>query len=402
VKDKPLAIALAALLALAAGAACGGEQEMATDQVIIDNADAGFEVIDGKWNRSTRDEGFEGDGYLWCRGTEPWPSQGRRTSGLELVSWSFAPPRDGRYRVSAKWVASKPTDRATDAPYCVMHRDGQTLVRVNQADLSLSGRWNLLGEFDLAADSKAQVLLNTNADNTVVADAVMFEYAGAPTPRPAAPSVTRPVAGDAETDRLVFFDDFSGGLDRWIFEGPAETEIRDGALWVRPLAMPGHMAWIGRKAPASFRLEFDVTPLSESGFWLVFFCADTVEGDMFDQGQPGREGVFDRYTRNDAFACYHASYRRNRAGNCNLRKNPRMHLLAQKSDLGTLETGVPHHVVLTYRAGHILLTVNGRTFMDHTDADAPHGPGYIALRNVYDCETLYDNVALYDTGGRAD
>ena len=400
-EDKPLAIALAALLALAAGATWGGEQEMATDQFIIDNADAGFEVIDGEWNSSTRDEGFEGDSYLWCRGTEEWPSQGDRTSGLELVRWRFTPPRDGRYKVYAKWVASKPADRATDAPYSIMHRDGQSIVRVNQADLSLSGKWNLLGEFDFATDSKAQVILNTNADNTVVADAVMFEYAGEAAPRPVAPSVTPPVAED-KPGRLVFFDDFSGGLDKWIIEGPGEVEVRDGALRIKPLAMPGVYAWIKHKALAAFRLEYDVTPLSESGFWLLGFCADTVEGDMFDEGQTPREGVFNRYVRTDEFTYYHMTYRRNRMGDCNLRKCPHMELLGQKGGVGTLEKDKAHHVVLTYRDGHIQLAVDGRTFMDATDENSPHGEGYIAVRNVYDSESLYDNVALYDTGGRAD
>jgi len=389
------AIAVAAVVMPAATVAWCGESNMDSEKIIIDNSDAAFDLIDGKWNESTRDEGFEGENYLWCRGSEPWPSQGKRTSGLELVRWRFTPPRDGRYKVYAKWVASKPDDRATDAPYSIMHRDGETVVRMNQADLSLAGKWNLLGEFDFAADSKAQVILNTNADNSVVADAVMFEYAGEASPRPAAPSVTPPAAED-KPGRLVFFDNFSGGLDKWIIEGPGEVEIRDGALRIKPLPMPGIYAWMKHKAPAAFRLEYDVTPLSESGFWLLGFCGNTVEGDMFDQGQTPREGVFNRYTRSDEFRYYHITYRRNRAGDCNLRKCPHMELLGRKAGVGTLEKGEPHHVVLTYRDGHINLEVDGRTFMDATDDDSPHGEGYIAVRNVYDSESLYDNVALYD------
>jgi len=374
-----------------------GEVKMALQEVIIDNSDAGFEVIDGKWNISTRDAGFEGYDYLWCRGTEPWPSQGKRTSGLELVRWRFEPPRGGRYKVCAKWVASKPEDRATDAPYTILHRDGMTVVRVNMADLSLSGKWNLLGTFDFEKGHKAEVILNTNADNTVVADAVRFEYEG---PSSAAPRRTFPekdvYAKYAEKGKVVFAEDFEGGLENWILEGPAEVAVRDGRLWVKTLPMPGHMAWIRKKAPAAFRLEFDVTPLSESGFWLVFFCANTFDSDMFDAGQPGREGVFDRYTHNKALRCYHTSYRRNLAGNCNVRKNPGLRLVASTPDLGTLPANETHHVALTYREGRIVLAVDGRQFADYTDKETPYGAGYIALRNVYDSETVYDNVVIYD------
>ncbi len=387
-----LAAVPAFLMVFAAQAGTGGGMP---DRIIIDNDDPGFAVVDGKWNRSTRDQGFEGSCYLWSRGTEPWPSEGKRTSGLEFVRWLADLPRDGRYNVYAKWVASRSDDRATDAPYCIMHRDGETVVRVSQADLSLSGKWNPLGTFDFTKGAKAAVILNTNADNTVVADAVMFEYAGEPSPPPATREEAQPTAKGAGSP-LVFFDDFSGGLGKWVFEGPGTAQIRDGALYVKPLPMPGTMAWIATKAPAAFRLEFDMRPISASGFWLVFFCADTLDGKMFDPVQPPREGVFDRYTRNDGLRCYHTSYRRNLAGDCNLRKNPGMDLIASTPDLGTLETGVTHHVVLTYDKGRVTLAVDGRPFVDYTDSKSPYGAGYIALRNVYDCETLYDNVAVYD------
>lgn len=378
-----------------------GARTVSTQTIVIGTDSPLFEIIDGEWNRSTRDAGFEGSGYLWCRGTEAWRSQPGRTSGLELVRWRFEAPRNGRYNVWAKWVASKTSDRATDAPYTILHRDGQSVVRVNMADLALSGKWNLLGTYDFQKGRKAQVILNTNADNTVVADAVKFEYIGEPSPpREKAPPKSDLYARFAEKGKVVFAEDFTGGLDNWVLEGPGEVRIRNGQLYVNPLPMPGVMAWIRQKAPAAFRLEFDVTPLSKSGFWLIFFCADTFKGDMFDEGQGAREGVFSKYTRNDAFRCYHISYRRNTAGDCNLRKNPGMHLVATTPNLGTLETGKTHHAVLTCQKGHIKLTVDGRTFADYTDKDAPYGPGYIALRNVYDCETLYDNVVVYDIGGR--
>lgn len=378
-----------------------GDETMSSETIVIGTDSPLFEVIDGEWNRSTRDAGFEGSGYLWCRGTEPWRSQPGRTSGSELVRWRFDAPRDGRYNVYAKHVASKPSDRATDAPYAVMHRDGQSVVRVNMADMSLAAKWNLLGTFDFDKEQKAQVILATNADNTVVADAVKFEYAGEPSPqRQRALPEAELYAKFAEKGKVVFAEDFEGGLDNWVFEGPAEVDIRDGRLWVKTIPMPGHVAWIKTEAPAAFRLEFDVTPMSESGFWLVFFCSFLTETNIFEHQKHAREGVFSSYTRNKSFHGYHSSYRRNLAGNCNLRKNPGMQLLSSKGDLGTLEAGKSQHVVLTYKEGHIELAVDGRTFADYTDEEHALGAGHIALRNVYDCETLYDNIVIYDIGGQ--
>ena len=372
--------------------------------IIVDNANPEFEIIYGDhkdmWKTSTRDPGYEGPDYLWARETKEngvFRHTGR-ASGIWLVRWKLKIPRDGRYRVLAKWVASKPDDRATNTPYHIIHRDGQTLVRVNQADLSRAGKWNELGVFNFAAGHKAQVILSSAADNTVVADAVKLVYVGEAEPeRQSSDDFARACAGKG---RVVFADDFSGGLQNWIFEGAGEVAIRQGRLHIKPNAMPGHMAWIRSPAPEAFRLEFDLTPLSPSGSWLVFFCATMpAVTDVFDADLPPREGVFARYVNNEDFQCYHISYRRGESPTCNLRKNPGKVLVKQTGLEGVMPAGRTYHLTLTYKAGHIKLQVDDKVYMDYQDTENVYGAGHIALRNLYACETEYDNVVIYDITG---
>jgi hypothetical protein len=359
--------------------------------IVVDNADPGFQFVlsKGRWNKSTRDPGFEGDGYLWCKPR-------RKNLGKDIVRWCFRVPRDGRYRVSAKWVASKPTDRATDAPYTVLHREGQALVRVNMADLKLAAKWYELGTFDFLAGQDYRVLLSSYANNTVVADAIKVSWAGPPSPvaKPSAKFVEE----CAKKGKVIFADDFSGGLGGWTFEGAAETKIREGKLYVKPLYSPGQMAFLRTPAPAAFRLEFDVRPISPSGFWLVFFCCTSPGRDnLFDPGLKPREAFFDHYVANKEFQSYHISYRRNQSPTCNLRKNPGLVMLKQEKLDGVLPAGKTYHVALTYGSGRIKLTVDGKTYVEHRDEKGEaHGAGHICLRNLYQCETEYDNVVLYD------
>lgn len=385
------------LVALATGCApaasdAGGK---APADIVVDNSDPGFQFVlsESRWNKSTRDPGFEGANYLWCK---PRP----KNLGKDIVRWRFRVPQDGRYRVSAKWVASKPGDRATDAPYTVLHREGQALVRVNMADLKLAAKWNQLGTFDFLAGRDYRVLLNSYANNTVVADAVKVSWAGPPSPAPK-PS-TKFAAECAKKGKVVFADDFSGGLGGWTFEGAAETRIRDGKLYVKPLYSPGQMAFIRTPAPAAFRLEFDVRPVSPSGFWLVFFCSTSPgKKDLFDSGLKPREAFFNHYVDNPEFQSYHISYRRNESPTCNLRKNPGLVMLKQEKLKGMLPAGKTYHVALTYKAGHIKLTVDGKVYMEHQDEKgAAYAAGHICLRNLYECETEYDNVVLYDLTGK--
>ncbi|HUS92529.1 MAG TPA: DUF1961 family protein, partial [Phycisphaerae bacterium] len=196
----------------------------------------------------------------------------------------------------------------------------------------------------------------------------------------AAASAAEPTRG-----RLVLEETFDGGLGNWQPEGPHAAGVRGGKLHVKthwpddPRKQSGQFLWLKRDLPADFRVEYDVTPLSESGFFLVFFCAkgtggqDILGDELFRRYAERRD--FEKYTIGPV-NCYHISYRRNEAADCNLRKNTGKHLLKTASLKALLPRGKPAHVALTKVGGHIRLVVNGQVFMDHTDDGTLNGGVY--------------------------
>lgn len=214
--------------------------------------------------------------------------------------------------------------------------------------------------------------------------------------------------------KLVFSDDFSN-LANWAPEGPHAVSIASGQLYVKTVddkRLNGQFIWCRQDVPESFRAEFDVTPLSDSGFFLVFFCqAGTDGGDILGRNllegympagawQPYSD--WDKYTspvdraghHGSRIRGYHVSYRRNESATCNLRKNPGLNLLKSSSVEAVLPKGQTARVALVKSGGLIRLEINGLAFMEYTD-EKPYSGGRIGLRNVYDSECLYDNFRLY-------
>jgi hypothetical protein len=196
-------------------------------------------------------------------------------------------------------------------------------------------------------------------------------------------------------------------LDNWVVESwepvPAvSVACADGRLDVSTHSkLNGAMIWLRRELPANFTFEYDFTPRSPTGFFLLFFCARGVEGE--DVLSPemladrAAKTLFEKYVHGHV-GCYHVSYRRGEEANCNLRKNPGLALLRQQPLARVLPAGRTVHVRLTKQGNHVVLTVGGEVFMDYTD-DAPPslGGGRLALRQVYDSEASYSNVTLRAT-----
>ena len=208
----------------------------------------------------------------------------------------------------------------------------------------------------------------------------------------------------------VFADDFAAGLADWQSEGPNLVEVVDSRLHIRTTqaTKSGQFVWCRTSLPADFRVEYDLTPISPSGFFLIFFCVQGIDGDdilapkLFSEYSALED--FQKYTIGPING-YHISYRRNRNADCNLRKNTGKHLLVSNPIDAVLDAGNTVHVVLTKTAGRITLTVDGRTFMDHTDDGAINGGiyngGRLGLRQIYDSDGYYDNLRIYDLTGSA-
>ncbi len=209
-------------------------------------------------------------------------------------------------------------------------------------------------------------------------------------------------AGAAEGPKPpAFRDTFDRGLEHWLVEGWEEDKVQvrveDGKLRVDTQS-PEHgvMLWLKQEVLKDFVFEYDFTPLSKSGFFLVFFSQKGRKGEdiLGDEMQKERSHrtLFQKYTMGRSG--YHISYRRNEEANCNLRKNPGLQLLKQQDLKQILPAGKTVHVRLTQRGGRIRLEVGGQVFMEYTDADKPWQGGCIGLRQVYDSSGTYANVTL--------
>ena len=222
-------------------------------------------------------------------------------------------------------------------------------------------------------------------------------------------------AGAGGPGKLVFEETFDKGLENWTPEGPHVVEVKDGRLHVKTAddgRNLGQFVWCRTALPKDFRIEFDVTPASASGFFLIFFNVEGVKGedilgaDLFENYLPWKQWKpyqdWDKYTsppkrkHESRIRCYHASYRRNEQANCNLRKNPGLNLVKSNDIEALLPKDKPAHVALTKLGARIRIVVNGREFMDWTDDKDAWSGGRFGFRQVYESEGNYDNVKLYD------
>jgi hypothetical protein len=211
-------------------------------------------------------------------------------------------------------------------------------------------------------------------------------------------------------EQPVIVETFDKDLSNWVSEGPNSAEVKDGKLVLKTREKTadgkpesGQYLWLKQDLPADFRLEFDFTPVSPSGFFLLFFCAKGVEGEdiLGDKLMKEYQALpdFKKYTIGPV-NCYHISYRRNEQADCNLRKNTGKHLLSNSKVDQLIPINKTAHVVLIKQGGRITLTVDGVSFMEFTDDgklnNGIYGAGKFGFRQVYESEGQYDNFKVFD------
>jgi hypothetical protein len=220
-----------------------------------------------------------------------------------------------------------------------------------------------------------------------------------------APATARTEDVMPETTKPLYTEDFSTDLSNWVSEGAGQAEVKDGKLVIRTMekAAVGHYLWFNKDLPADFRVEYDFTPTSQSGFFLLFFCAkgtggEDILGDKLMKDYTALQD-FKKYTIGP-INCYHISYRRNQSADCNLRKNTGKHLLSSSKVDQLVPTDKAAHVVLTKQGGRISLTIDGVSFMDFTDDGklngGIYGAGKFGFRQVYESAGEYDNLKIFD------
>jgi len=131
--------------------------EETTPELVVDNTDSGFSVPSTNWFPSTSVSGFLGSNYH-ARATEPVS---------DAASWSA-----DDWEVFARWTTGG--NRATAAPYIVLHDGGSTTVTADQTQNN--GVWMSLGTYSFSTGMSQKVLLScwTSSGDFVIADGIKF------------------------------------------------------------------------------------------------------------------------------------------------------------------------------------------------------------------------------------
>lgn len=126
----------------------------------IDNVDSNI-VKTGTWTVSNV-------GGYW--GTTP-SLNANAGNGETSLKWKMKIANEAKYDVYAWWVSA--SNRASNAPYIVKHKNGTDTVRINQ---SINGsQWNRIGSFTFSGDPTEGVTLSNKVDTAgkvVNADAI--------------------------------------------------------------------------------------------------------------------------------------------------------------------------------------------------------------------------------------
>ena len=170
---------------------------------------------------------------------------------VNTVEWEFTGLTPGVYDVSATWYAN--TNRATDAPYTVYDGGGTPLDAVdinqrlapNDSTTPDGTAWELIfDDVTVSADGTLVIELSDQANNYVIADAIMVQYVGVPL---LAADTASPSAASA-VDTLQPADlqpALAIAKDLWLATGLTEAETaRLDAVNVGIAALPDRCAWL--------------------------------------------------------------------------------------------------------------------------------------------------------------
>lgn len=144
------------------GPAPGGVDPKKIPGIVIDDAQA---KATGGWSVSSSVPGFVGVGYSHDANEE---------KGRKKLEFPVKVPISGRYEVRLAYTPNP--NRATNVPVTVEHREGTTVVRVNQKQKPpLDSRFVSLGNFEFEAGERTVVVVSNNeTDGFVVVDAIQL------------------------------------------------------------------------------------------------------------------------------------------------------------------------------------------------------------------------------------
>jgi hypothetical protein len=152
-------------------------------EIILDDADTQVFSMVGSWSVGSYGKPW-GTGYHFATAG----------AGEKVATWRPYISRDSTYDVYIWWVPGD--NRATNAPYTVVHADGEDVQYVNQ---TLAGeKWVKLGTYRFKKGTEGYIKLTNNANNVVIADAVKLVNTAVKTP----PGIPQKVISTAEGSKI--------------------------------------------------------------------------------------------------------------------------------------------------------------------------------------------------------
>ena len=223
---------------------------------------------------------------------------------------------------------------------------------------------------------------------------------------------TAPFTVPVYTNALASASDTSG----FVLEGTANVDFPDGRMRLSSVLDPelgqaaNYVYWCDKEFPSDVLIEWEFTPLAESGLCILFFSArNRVGGSVFDA--VARTGRYEQYYNGDIDA-FHVSYNRTNALRtpkgeglrlCNLRKSKGFHMAAQGGDpipeLALCRPPYPPFLISIVKHGPLVAFYIERIlcFAYHDDGIA-HGPllggGRIGFRQMSPMVGEYANLTV--------
>ncbi len=198
------------------------------------------------------------------------------------------------------------------------------------------------------------------------------------------------VGEEAFTVSPLAADDFAGDLSRWVVEGNATVEARDGRLQITTPDRGQATVWYRQPFAGDQLICFQarVLPPRQASNINCFFCATLPEGGDFFAAE--RTGAYAEYHRINNYTMAFTGQREgmaNAPGYMRLRKNPGFHLLAENLDMKA-EIETDYGIAIAKVGSLIRVFVNGQQALSFNDVDEAgvrqdHRGGYVGFRTFW-------------------
>lgn len=222
---------------------------------------------------------------------------------------------------------------------------------------------------------------------------------------------------EGPTSQVLFFEDFSQGMDNWWVEGGRQVRVEDGRLFVDADPPKGVThggvctVWCKKQFPADVRVAFDAHVVESSlntNNINFFLCYSDPTGKPLHETRDSRKTA--------QYSLYHKlnghiftylqdsdpSHGVNPDGSAKarfrIRRNPGFNLLGEAFDYHC-EKDKTYHVVLTKVGGNLSIAVDGQVYCRAMDKQPLNG-GLLGLR-TYRTHLWWDNIRVIKATDRA-